>query len=105
MSNPNITSGLKVGSYNCNGLGNKTKRNKVLTWLQSKPEDLIFIQETHSTFNSEAEWRKVWGGEIIFNHGTSNSTGIAILIKHNSGIKIIKNSPIVQGRATILEIE
>ena len=105
MANLNKTSSLKVGSYNVNGLGEKNKRKKVLTWLKNKPEDVIFVQETHSTCTTEKDWRNVWGGEIIFNHGTSNSTGVAILIKRNSGIKILKNKPIVQGRATLLEIE
>ena len=105
MANPNITSGPRVGTYNCNGLGNTNKRKKVLTWLKNKPEDVILVQETHSTYATESEWRRVWGGEIVFNHGTSNSTGIAILIKRNSGVKILKNKSIVQGRATLLEIE
>ena len=45
------------------------------------------------------------GGDIIFKHGTSNSTGVAIPIKKcNSNIKILKKI-VVQGRASILEIE
>ena len=50
--------GVKVGSMNCNGLGDKNKRSKVLTWLKEKPENIIFLQETHSTPEEESNWRQ-----------------------------------------------
>ena len=80
LTNKGVT-GPKVGSMNCNGLGNKNKRSKVLTWLKNKPENIILLQETHSTQENESDWKQLWGGEVIFSHGTSNSTGVAILIK------------------------
>ena len=54
MLNPSVTS---LPS----GLGDKIKRKKVLTWLKSKPEDIIFVQETHSTSNTEKDWKRHWG--------------------------------------------
>ena len=63
-----VASGLKIGSFNCNGLGNTAKRNSVLTWLKGKPEDIIFVQEAHSTPHTESAWKRAWGGEVIFNH-------------------------------------
>ena len=54
--NMNGRAGPKIGCMNCNGLGDKTKRNKVLTWLKGKPENIIFLQETHSTVELEDEW-------------------------------------------------
>ena len=80
--------GPKVGSMNCNGLGDRNKRNKVLTWLKNKPENIILLQETHSTLELENEWKKMWDGEIYFSHGASNATGVVILIK-----KIMKILP------------
>ena len=73
--------GPRVGSMNCYGLGDRNKRNKVQTWLKNKPENIILLQETHSTLELENEWEKMWDGEIYFSHGASNSTGIVILIK------------------------
>ena len=43
---------------NCNGLGDRNKRNKVLTWLKNKPENIILLQETHSTLELENELKK-----------------------------------------------
>ena len=34
--------GLRVGSMNCNGLGDKNKRKKVLTWLNKKNKRFYF---------------------------------------------------------------
>ena len=79
----------------------------MLNWINRKQEDIIFIQESHSTPSSERDWENVWGGQIIFNHGGSNSTGIAILFKHSSmsAIDIINTVHIVPGRATLVDIE
>ena len=79
-----VASGLEIGSFNCNGLGNTAKRNSVLTWLKGK---------------------RAWGGEVLFNHGASNSTGVVMLIKHGVKIKIVNQVDIILGRATLLEVE
>ena len=111
MSNTNQTvhrgvRGPSVGSMNCNGLGNKVKRDLVLNWLKDKKEDIFFLQETHSTIESERDWTRSWGGRVYFNHGSSNSTGVAILIKSGANhIKVEKHSNIVNGRASLLEID
>ena len=97
--------GFGVGSMNCNGLGDSLKLNKVLNWLNLKNDDIIFLQETHSEKVREADWENIWGPNIYFSHGTSNSTGVAILIKRNSNIKVINHIEICCGRAQLLEIE
>ena len=107
MDNINCTQGIagpRVGSMNCNGLGDKSKRKKVLTWLKSKQEEIFFLQETHSTSATETDWRACWEGEIYFSHGASNSTGVAILFKKNDSIKIDKVREIHQGRVLLIEI-
>ena len=40
----------------------------------------IFLQETYSESNDENVWRKEWGGELFFSHGTKHSKGVCILI-------------------------
>ena len=74
---------LRVGCLNANGLGDKTKRNFVLKWLKNKNETIIFLQVCDSTDETERLWKLDWGGDIVFNHGTSNSTGIAVLLNQN----------------------
>ena len=98
---------LRVGSFNANGLGNKHKRELVLNWLKNKRETIIFVQESHSTAGIEQDWRKTWDGEIIFNHGTSNSTGVVILFNKNilGSIRILNHVHIIPGRATLVDVE
>ena len=58
-------------TFNCNGLGDKKKRQKVFTFLRDKlKKGFVFLQETHSTLNFEKQWKSQWGGEIFFSHGT-----------------------------------
>ena len=105
--NTEALSDLKIGCFNCNGLGNPKKRGQVLRWLESKEEEIFFLQETHSSNDTEDAWRRDWMGEIIFNHGTSNSTGVVILIKQCKldTLKIINKVNIVAGRATLINVE
>ena len=82
--------GPKVGSINCNGLGNRLKRDSVLNWLSSKSDEIFMLQETHTTQGTEKEWSRSWGGKIYFNHGTSNLTGTGIIIKRRAThIKVV----------------
>ena len=91
-------------TYNCNGIGNKIKRQKVFTYLKDKLKcGFVFLQETHSTENLEKEWRSQWGGEMFFSHGTSNSTGCAIAFSKNFSVKIVNQSRDNFGRLLILE--
>jgi len=93
-------------SFNCNGIGNKVKRQKFFTYVNDKiKKGFCFLQETHSTPNDEGKWRKQWKGEIFFSHGTSNSTGVAILFSKNSPFKVLKESKDTSGRILILETE
>ena len=90
---------LRVGCLNANGLGDKTKRNLVLNWLKNKNETIIFLQESHSTPETERLWKLDWGGDIVFNHGTFNSTGIAVLFNQSivGDIKIQNTVHITSG--------
>ena len=59
------TRGPIIGSLNCNGLGNRNKRESVLNWLKAKPENIFLLQETHSSIENEREWERVWGELFI----------------------------------------
>ena len=77
--------GFGVGSMNCNGLGDSSKLTKVLNWLSLKRDEIIFLQETHAEKLREKDWENIWGSKIYFSHGSSNSTGVAILIRVPTG--------------------
>ena len=95
---------FNIITYNCNGLGEKKKRQKVFTFVRDKLKSgLVFLQETHSTEKSEKEWKSQWGGNIYFSHGTSNSTGCAIAFSDNFSVKIVSETKDSFGRFLILE--
>ncbi|KAL9961456.1 hypothetical protein ACROYT_G030398 [Oculina patagonica] len=95
---------LKLLSLNVRGLSNFRKRRAIFTWCRKQKADLIFLQETHSTENDECKWKKEWGSEIIFSHGSSNARGVAVLIK--SGLDIVIQHELLKsnGRSIVLKV-
>ena len=93
---------VDCASFNVNGLGDGSKRREVLKWIANKNDDIILLQETHSTTENEKNWNDSWNGKILFNHGSSNSLGTAFLIRNNN-IRVNSHKIIVPGRLAILE--
>ncbi|CAH3031640.1 unnamed protein product, partial [Pocillopora meandrina] len=74
MTNSKIKSdSLKLVSLNVRGLSNFRKCGAIFTWCRKQKADLIFLQETHSTKAGGYKWKKEWGSEIIFSHGSLNA--------------------------------
>ncbi len=44
---------------------------------------ISFLQENHCNKKDEKNWLDSWKGKIYFNHGTSQSAGVAILFPQN----------------------
>ena len=95
----------KVISLNARGIGNFKKRKMIFSWCRKQKSDFIFLQETHSKKDSETCWKNEWGSEIIMAHGSSNSRGVAILVK--KGVDCTIHSKILDplGRYVILKAE
>lgn len=77
---------VKIVTFNVNGIGgnNTKKRRTLFHFLHFHKIQIAILQETHSTANDELIWQAEWGGgKIFFNHGTSNSRGVAILFTRN----------------------
>ena len=93
-------------TFNCNGLGDKKKRQKVFSYVKEKVKSgLFFLQETHSTPQLESKWKNEWNGKLFFSHGSRNSTGCAIGFSKKFNFKLIKESKDTEGRILILEVE
>ena len=60
-------------------MADKEKRKAIME-AHRKNADIIILQETHSSKECESLWTNEWGGDIIFNHGTSAARGVAILL-------------------------
>ena len=72
---------LAVASYNVAGLGYVIKRKSVWHFSKSSPVHIVFLQETHACSACETLWEKEWGGDILWNHGTTRSKDVAIAFK------------------------
>ena len=71
-------------TFNCRGIQDPVKRRKVFYYLRTVIDsDIIFLQETHSSANDEIFWKQHWGEKAWFSSKTSNSRGVAILIRNH----------------------
>ena len=96
---------LKLVTLNVKGISNFHKRKTIYTWCRRKKADFSFLQETHSKTEIETQWKNEWGAGIIMSHGSSNSRGVAILIK--KGVDYTLRFKIIDalGRYIILKVE
>lgn len=86
------------------GLADMGKRRLVLHWLKDREANVILLQETHSTKDTEHLWKSDWEGDIIFSHGTSSARGACILFKKGVGKEIFQAIADENGRFVILDI-
>ena len=95
-----------VMSLNARGLRNGSKRRGLFNWLKKYHDSetsFVLLQETHSTPDMEATWKKEYGSNIIFNHGSSKSGGTAILIPKNVDVNVLKIERFQNGRCVAIE--
>ena len=91
--------GLKIVSINCNGIKDVVKRSKLVEMLKIKGCDIVFLQETHITEEQEVnDILKLWGGTGVFNFGSHNSRGVAILFYSLLDIEMSNLSKDLDGR-------
>ena len=70
-------------SFNTAGLGDFTKRRKILNYLKKHVscKGIVFLQETHSVRKDENLWMNQFGcgdRSMIFSHGKSDARGVLI---------------------------
>ena len=87
-----MTSNLKIRSLNVRGLQTKQKRDLVFTELSKYKQDILLLQETHSTALDERLYKTKWGSNTFFSHGESNSKGICTIIPQNSQASVFYTS-------------
>lgn len=75
--------GIKIVSWNCNGLGHVVKRAKVFSHLKSLGADIVLLQETHIKSSAQAKLRVGWIGQIYQSNFDAKARGVAILIRKN----------------------
>ena len=96
---------LKFTSFNCNGLAENKKLNIVLKYIKENHKGIFFLQETHSEPCKESKWMESWDGEIFFNHGTTSSCGVAILMPKKMEYQIVDSYSCKDGRFLMLNVK
>jgi len=94
---------IRLLSFNGRGLSNFKKRRAIFSWCRKQKADLIFLQETHSSKEREAQWKIEWGAEILFSHGSTNARGVAVLIKKGFDIDVMLTQTDSSGRLLLLK--
>ena len=90
-------------SLNVKGISNFKKRRSIFSWCRKRQADIIFLQETHSTVQTDTQWTNEWGAELHTSHGTSNSRGVAIMIKSGFDCTVCQKIVDPLGRYIILK--
>ena len=79
---------IKLHSFNCRGLQDFVKRKKIFHFFRSLNSDILFLQETHSDNSVERLWHSQWGEHAFFASFSSNSRGVAILIRKSISLVV-----------------
>ena len=94
---------LTMCTFNVNGLGDKVKRKALFKNIRDANTDVCFLQETQCTEKTHTLWLNEWGGEMHCSHGSSNSCGVAILIRRGLNLEIKDQIMDPLGRFLILK--
>ena len=94
---------LSLVTYNCRGLNETSKRQKLFSWFEHEIYDIVFLQETFCTKNFESIFRSSWKGQsIIAATNSSHSRGVAILFKPGFEGDIVSSYTSDDGRVVIV---
>jgi exonuclease III len=99
-----MTDTLKIRSLNVNGIQCKRKRDLVFHELSKYNNEIIFLQETHTSALDERHYNKKWGTNVFFSHGSTSSRGICTIIPKNMNITTKLLFSDLEGRLLILQI-
>ena len=69
------------------------------------PKGILFLQETHSSIETEKKWNDEFNGQLFFSHGKTNSCGVVIAFYGNINYSVQKQLIDSEGRILILEVE
>ncbi len=98
-----VNTNYSLLSLNVRGLGNPIKRKSVFRWLKRSRYDVVMLQETHSTVQTESAWKPDWPGPAFFAHGSSNSKGCCILVREEVDFKPVSIKADRDGRFLIMK--
>ena len=79
------TQQLSIVTFNARGLRDRIKRRSIFRHVRNNyRNNIIILQETHSTQNDELIWKSEWLGSIYFYHSVETGQGgVAMLFQVN----------------------
>ena len=91
---------------NIKGIRNNSKRLSVVEYFRNKlgNNGILFLQETHSTFNDKIIWKNDFNGPVFYSHGTSQSCGVFIAYFGNLNFSVNKQVGDKNGRILTLDV-
>ena len=90
---------------NCRGLAECKKRRDILQFVREKSYNIAFLQDIHIEQQNLNKMKAEWGSEIVASTYTSNSRGVAFLLKNNFEYKIEDIKTDNNGNFCILQLE
>ena len=92
--NKNVNNQLNFNfiTNNVKGLQSSVKRVKMLEPFKNKigHRSILFVQETHSSIDTEKQWNDEFKGQLHFSHDKTNSCGVPIAFNCNVNV-VVKN--------------
>ena len=95
---------VEIISMNVKGLQTKIKRQKIFHWIEQHNCQIICVQESHSSKNTENMWKSEFDGDIIFSHGRTNALGVMIMFKNKLSKEIHEQTIDPNGRYVIIDV-
>ena len=95
---------LKILSANCQGLRDKNKRPDVINYFNESKAGVICLQDTHLTVNDAKDLRQLCNCECILSGSSTNSRGVAIILKNNFEYEITQTEIDPEGNYICLDL-
>lgn len=101
---------LRLESLNCKGLGSPAKRRQIMEHFKNKRCDIILLQETHATIQSERKYSREWkrmdpNHDSVWCSYSNRSCGVAVLLKDKKTTKLLDTRVDAEGRVATLQLE
>ena len=90
-------SAFTIKEFNVNSIGRNPKRRQIFNALKKKDCDIYVLLDTRISPKIENLVKSEWGGPAFFSSHSSQSRGVAILIKKNFPIEILDKKQDIEG--------
>ena len=95
---------VKIGCLNCRGLASDHVKRRDIFERCRRKYDITLLVDTHSSTEVEKCWANEWGYKAYFNSYTSNSRGVAVLLKNSFEFEVLNVLKDNSGNFLILNI-